>query len=77
MDLDPLRSFHHESKIVRNTFISIVLRLLSDFLSLKNDVNISLKSNKPKKQKNTLFLVFGLEEEQDPDSDQNVTDPEH
>jgi hypothetical protein len=44
---------------------------------LKNDVNISLKSNKPKKQKNTLFLVFGLEEEQDPDSDQNVTDPEH
>ncbi len=77
MDLDPLRSFHHESKIVRKTFISIVLRLLSDFLSLKNDVNISLKSNKPKKLKK--YIIFGccLDEEQDPDSDQNVTDPEH
>ena len=33
-------SFHHQVKIVRKTFISTVLWLLYDFLSLKNDVNV-------------------------------------
>ncbi len=31
-------SFYHPAKIVRNTLIPTVLRLLFDFLSLKNDV---------------------------------------
>jgi hypothetical protein len=78
MDLDLLRSFHHQSKIVRKTYISIVLRLLSDFVCLKNDVNISLKSTVICKKKLKKYIIFCccLEEEQDPDSDQNVTDPE-
>ncbi len=45
-------SFHHQAKIVRKTLISTVLWLLYDFLSLKNDVNVSLKSNKQK----TIFV---------------------
>jgi hypothetical protein len=40
-------SFHHQAKILRKTLISIVLRLLSDILSLKNDVNVpSIRSRK-------------------------------
>jgi hypothetical protein len=62
MDLDPHRFFHRQSKIVRKPFISIVLQLLSDFLSLKNDVNISLKTTVicKKDLKNTLFFVAVL-----------------
>ncbi len=33
-------SSQHQAKIVRKTFISTVCRLLYDFLSLKNDVNV-------------------------------------
>jgi hypothetical protein len=44
-------TFHHQAKIVRKTFISNVLWLHYDFLSLKNDVNISSKSNKQKTRK--------------------------
>ncbi len=36
-------SFHHHAKIVIKTLIPTVLRLLLDFLSLKNDVNVGLK----------------------------------
>jgi hypothetical protein len=45
-DPDP---FIIKQKKVRKTLIPIVLRLLYDFLSLKNDVNVALKSNKQKK----------------------------
>jgi hypothetical protein len=37
-------SFYHQAKIERKTLILIALRLLLDFLSLKNDVNIPSKS---------------------------------
>jgi hypothetical protein len=33
-------SFHHQAKIVRKTLIPTVLRLLYDFLSLKNYVHV-------------------------------------
>ncbi len=36
-------SFYHPEKIVRNTLIPTVLRLLFDFLSLKNDVYVPSK----------------------------------
>jgi hypothetical protein len=39
-------SFYHQAKIVRKTLIPTVLRLLYDFLSMKNDV--SSKSDKQK-----------------------------
>jgi hypothetical protein len=39
-------SFYHQAKIVRKTWIPTVLLLLSDFLSLKNDVNVPSKSRK-------------------------------
>jgi hypothetical protein len=44
-------SFNHQAKTVRKTLIPTVcvLRLLYDFFSLKNYVNIAVKSNKPKK----------------------------
>jgi hypothetical protein len=45
------RSFHHTAKRVIKTLISTVLWLLNDVLSLKNDINVSSKSNKPKKTK--------------------------
>jgi hypothetical protein len=49
-------SFYHQATKVRKTLIPIVLLLLVDFLSLKNDVNVPSKSNK---QKNVLKkLVF-------------------
>jgi hypothetical protein len=47
--------FHDQAKIVRKTFISTVLLLLCDFLSLNNDVNVPSKSNI---QKNFFLLVF-------------------
>ncbi len=40
--------FCHQAKLVRKTLILTVLRLLYDFLSLKNDVNVVSKSNKQK-----------------------------
>ncbi len=44
------------AQIVRKTLIPTVLCLLYDFLSLKNDVNVPLKSKKAKKtRKNFLF----------------------
>jgi hypothetical protein len=39
-------SFCHQAKIVRKTLIHTVLWLLLDFLSLKNDVNITSKSSR-------------------------------
>ncbi len=36
----------YQAKKVRKTLIPTVLRLLSDFFSLKNDVNVLSKSNK-------------------------------
>jgi hypothetical protein len=48
-DPDPLikrsGSFYHQAKIVRKTLISTVLWTLYNFLSLKNNVNVPLKSN--------------------------------
>jgi hypothetical protein len=38
----------NKQKIVRKTLIPTVFLLLFDFLSLKNDVNVPLKSNKQK-----------------------------
>ncbi len=43
------RSFYHQVKILRKTLIPTVLRLLYDFLSLKNDVNVPSKRNEQKK----------------------------
>jgi hypothetical protein len=37
------RSFHHQAYTVRKIYISTVLKLLYDFLSLKNDVNVPSK----------------------------------
>jgi hypothetical protein len=51
-------------RVVGKTLIPTHLRLLYDFLSLKNDVNVVSKSNKPKNLA-------------DPDPYQNVTDPQH
>jgi hypothetical protein len=49
-------SFYHQAKIVRKTWIHTVLSLLYDFLSLKNDVNVSSKSKKQKKFVKNNFL---------------------
>ncbi len=38
-------SFYNQAKKVRKTLISSVLRLLYDFLSSKNGVNVASKSN--------------------------------
>ncbi len=35
-------SFHNEAKILRKTWISTALWLLTDFLAMKNDVNVTL-----------------------------------
>ncbi len=56
-DLDPYDPYifgssesgsYRQAKIVRKTLIPIVLRLLNDFLSLRNDVNVPSLSNKQK-----------------------------
>ncbi len=47
------RPFYQQAEIVRKTWIPIVSWLLLDFLSLKNYVNVPLKSNKKK----NLFFV--------------------
>jgi len=41
-------SFYNQAKIVRKTLIPTVLRLLYDFLSVKNDVNVASKRNQQK-----------------------------
>jgi hypothetical protein len=46
-------SFYHQAKIVRKILIPTVVRLLFNFLSLKNDVNVPSKS---KKQTNLFFF---------------------
>jgi hypothetical protein len=50
-------SFYHPAKIVRNTLIPIILRLLFDFLSLKNVVYVPSKSNKGKNFSKNYFFV--------------------
>ncbi len=45
----------HQAKLIRKTLIPTVLWLLLDFFSLKNYVNVPLKSNM---QKNIFLLVF-------------------
>ncbi len=50
-------SFYHQAKKVRKTLIPTVFWLLLDFLSLKNDIYVSSKSNK---QKNFFFIRFLL-----------------
>jgi hypothetical protein len=53
-----------KSKRCKKTLISTVLRLLYDFLSLKNDVNVPSKRNKRKRKKITFFVgVFKISDE--------------
>jgi hypothetical protein len=54
-------SFYQQAKIVRKTLNPTVLLLLSDFLSLKNDVNVPLKSNKQKNYLKKLVFCWRLE----------------
>jgi hypothetical protein len=54
------------SKKVRKTSISTVLRLLYDFLSFKNDVNVPSKVRN--KQKNMVGIGTCLQESDCPDS---------
>jgi hypothetical protein len=42
-------SFYHQAKIVSKTLFPTVLRLLFDFLSLKNEVNVPSKRKKSAK----------------------------
>ncbi len=51
---DPDPSVDHQAKIVIKTWIPTVWLLLDDFLSLKNDINVALKSNKLKKLEKTI-----------------------
>ncbi len=51
-------SFCHQAKLVTKTLISIVLWLLLNFLSLKNYVNVPLKSNKQKNFFKKLVLLL-------------------
>ncbi len=50
-------SFDHQTKIVRKTFICTVLRLLYDFLSLKNDVNVPSKRKRQKKLETKIISL--------------------
>ncbi len=50
-------SFYHQAKIVRKTLIPTVLRLLFDFLSLKNDANYLQKIGNKQKEKNCFVLA--------------------
>ncbi len=57
LELPESGSFYHKAKIVRKTLIPIVLRLLYDFLSLKNDVNVPSERNKAENfLKNSFFV---------------------
>ncbi len=54
-------SFYHQAKKARKPFIPTILWLLYDFLSLKNDVNVSSKSNKQKNlEEKNCFLLASL-----------------
>ncbi len=56
-DVDPNPSIIKQ-KLVRKTLILTVLRLLFDFLSLKNYVNVASKSKNPKNLgEKIIFLV--------------------
>jgi hypothetical protein len=55
-DPDPSITIH-QAEILRKTLISTALRLLFDFLSLKNDVLVPSKSNM---QKNFLTKISFL-----------------
>ncbi len=55
--LDLLRILPSSSKLCKKNLISTVLRLLSDFLSLKNDANLPSKINKRKNIFKKIFLV--------------------
>ena len=65
-------SFHHQTKIARKTLIPIILQLLLDFLSLKNDVNVPSKSTVRRKTS-----ISQRHRSADTDPTQNVMDPEH
>ena len=56
-DSDPDPSIIKQKYVVRKIMISTVLRLLFDFLSLKNDVKVSPKSNM---QKNFFLKICFL-----------------
>jgi hypothetical protein len=49
-------SFYDQTKIVRKILNPTVLRLLLEFLSLKNNINVPSKSNKQKTLKNIVFV---------------------
>ncbi len=52
---------HHQAKIVRKTLLSTVIVTSLWLLAVKNDVNMSLKSNKQKKSEQKKFLWWHLE----------------
>ncbi len=64
-------SVYQQTKIVRKTLIPTVMRLLYDFLSLKNDVNIPSKSTKQKNLEKNYFFVDVLKV-----TDENMQDPD-
>jgi hypothetical protein len=79
----------HQAKMVSTTLIPTVLRLLYDFLSSKNDVNVPSKSIKPKKifsSRRSLTKMAGsgsisqrygsADPDTDSDSCQNLMDPQ-
>jgi hypothetical protein len=49
-------SFYHHAKIIRK-ILNLAILWLSDFLSLKNNVNLPSKSNKQKLCKKIIFLL--------------------
>jgi hypothetical protein len=63
-----------QAKIVRKTLISIVLWLIYEILSLKNDVNVPSKSNKKKKLETFISFCrsdchWRNEQDQEPETD--------
>jgi hypothetical protein len=48
--------FYHQAKLVKKTLILTVLRLLYDFLSLKNDINVASKNKNQKNLGEKIFL---------------------
>jgi hypothetical protein len=72
-------SVYHQAKIVRKTLILTVLRLLIDFLSLKNYVNVPSRSNKQNNLKKKLVFCWRQNPDPlpDPDPQKNVMDKQH
>ncbi len=86
-------SFYHQAKIVRKTLIPTVLWLLSEFIYLKNDVNVASKSDNQKNVGKIFFVPSWRSPTKiarsgagpgtvrygsaDPDPYQNVTDRQH